>query len=120
MAQRVLYHHRATLLDDGRVLVTGGQAIPIGQTFPDGVVSAEIYDPSTGRWSPTGRMFDPRTVHGAVLLSDGRVLVSGGFTDEHERDPASAAVTSLGAIASAEVYDPSTEAWSLVGDMSVV
>ena len=108
MTRAVLYNHTATLLEDGRVLVTGGQTTVTSRLSPPGIVSAEIYDPSTGSWSPTRPMFDPRRHHGAVLLEDGRVLVSGGLTEEHEL---------FDSIASAEVYDPFTETWSFVGDM---
>ena len=125
MTQAVLYNHTATLLEDGRVLVTGGQTTERAQRGiadspppPAGVVSAEIYDPSTGSWSPTRPMLDPRRYHGAVRLEDGRVLVSGGLTDEYKVNLVSGNMYWVGSIASAEVYDPSTETWSRVGEMS--
>ena len=124
ITQAVLYHHTATLLEDGRVLVTGGQAtgsesfqVEITRFPPNGVVTAEIYDPSTGRWSPTHPMFDARRHHGAILLDDGRILVSGGLTEEFTTHPADAYVDWVGSIGSAEVYDPSTETWSFVGNL---
>ena len=117
MTQSVLYGHTATLLEDGRVLVTGGQTVATSLLPPAGLVSAEIYDPSTGRWSPTRPMFEPRRHHGAVLLEDGRVLVSGGLTDDHERSLIDASVTWVRSLSSAEVFDPSSETWSLVSDM---
>ena len=118
MTQAALYNHTATLLKDGRVLVTGGQTMATG-LFPNSadVVSAEIYDPSTGRWSPTSPMSDPRRHHGTVLLEDGNVLVAGGLTDEFGRSPESGHTTWVGSVASAEVYDPAKDTWSLVGDM---
>lgn len=118
MTQPVLYGHTGTLLEDGRVLVAGGQVGGQSEGFlSDGLISAEIFDPSTGRWSRTGSMLEPHRFHGAVLLVDGRVLVSGGISGEFERSPASADVTGVGTTASAEVYNPSTETWSIVGDM---
>lgn len=93
MTQPVLYGHTATLLEDGGVLVTGGQTTITSRLPPPGVASAEIYYPSTGRWSATGPMLEPRTLYAAVLLEDGKVLVSGGFTEEYELHPASADVT---------------------------
>ena len=116
MVQAVRYHHTATLLEDGRVLVTGGQTSVTSRLPQLGITSAEIYDPSTGLWSPTGPMFDPRRNHGAVLMEDGRVLVASGLTDEYELD-AEAEFSWIGSIASSEVYDPSTETWSFGGDM---
>ena len=119
MTQAVLYNHTATLLEDGRVLVTGGQTSRRSSQFslPPAVASAEIYDPSTGRWSATRPMFDPRRHHGAVLLEDGMVLVSGGLTEEFTTYVENAEVDYVFPIASAEVYDPSTETWSRVSDM---
>ena len=68
--------HAATLLSDGKVLVTGGDDVNV-QSAP-GRVEAEIYDPNTGRFTPTGPMTMARTAHAAVLLSNGKVLVAGG------------------------------------------
>ena len=64
--------HTATLLKDGRVIVTGG--------FDDDVWpmdSVEIFDPKTGVWNAGVRMESPRAFHAATLLGDGRVLVTG-------------------------------------------
>src|SRR5688572_23315267 len=55
------HHHTATLLPDGRVLVSGGSD---GSEF--GVLgSAEIYDPALDTWSPTGSMGVSRFYHTA-------------------------------------------------------
>jgi len=79
------HDHRATLLVDGRVLVTGGP----------GVDSNEVYDPSSGTWSATASMIVARGNHTATLLSDGTVLVVGGYAND-----------SSGSLTSAELYDP--------------
>ena len=69
----------ATLLDDGRVLVAGGYNC--GVAGKDGIwASAELYDPATGTFSPTGSMAAPRSHHTATLLADGRVLIAGGLS----------------------------------------
>src|SRR5215471_3839287 len=44
------FHHTATLLPDGRVLVVGGE------DGRDALASAELYDPATGTWSNTGSL----------------------------------------------------------------
>jgi hypothetical protein len=69
----------ALALRDGRVLVTGGMS---GGELPDVTVeaSSEIYDPDSGKFTPTGPMSVPRYKHGMALLKDGRVLVIGGQT----------------------------------------
>ena len=73
--------HSATLLADGRVLVVGG-ALSDVSPFD----SAEIYDPRTGRWSPTGSLNVARLYHTSTLLPDGRVLITGGQVAVPERD----------------------------------
>jgi N-acetylneuraminic acid mutarotase len=105
--------HTATLLADGRVLVAGGlcngmtmkaACPPIGD--PDGAIAeAEIYDPGTGKWSPTGRMTTPRWLHTATLLASGKVLVVGA---EHAPDAI---------LDSAELYDPKTGTWTATGSL---
>jgi Kelch motif/Galactose oxidase, central domain len=94
--------HDATLLADGRVLVTGGD-----HDVNTPVATAEIYDPATGTFSPTGSMAVARTVHTATLLADGRVLIAGGGNAK-----------TGGCVGSAEVYDPGTGAFSATGTMT--
>jgi hypothetical protein len=65
--------HTATLLRDGRVLVTGGSDNGI-----HALDSAEIWDPTSGNWSSAGRMTVPRVAQVAVLLGNGQVLIAGG------------------------------------------
>jgi len=94
--------HTDTLLDDGRVLITGGGGVFLRAT-------AEVYDPSTDSWTKAGKMGAERMGHDATRLSDGRVLVAGGTsinsTDDWEN------------VSSAEIYDPSSGAWSSAGSM---
>lgn len=73
--------HIATLLSGGKVLITGGSSGALGNTSaptPTVYISAELFDPSTGHFTATGSMTDSRDYHAAVLLSTGKVLVSGG------------------------------------------
>ena len=113
----------ATLLIDGRVLFTGGyNCAPAGQ---DGTwASAELYDPTTGTFSPTGSMAAPRQQHAATRLADGRVLIVGGLSGS---PPATAGEVILASyrtaevdafLATAEVYDPNTRKFSKTGSMS--
>ncbi len=65
-------------------------------------------DPPAGSFTGTGGMqAGPRAQHDSVLLADGRVLVVGGH-----------GTISGAALATAEVYDPSTGTWSAAGTMA--
>ncbi|MFP2931343.1 galactose oxidase-like domain-containing protein [Pyxidicoccus sp. 3LG] len=69
----------ATVLPDGKVLVTGGSS---GSGFDNAsrpVRAAELWDPATGRWTVMASESRYRGYHStAVLLPDGRVLSAGG------------------------------------------
>jgi hypothetical protein len=67
--------HTATLLQGGEVIVAGG-AYGSADGFYLG--STELYDPRSGSWASAAPLNDVRKFHTAVLLSDGRVLVTGG------------------------------------------
>lgn len=75
------------LLQDGRVLLVGGRDpcdIPPGDWKCSGftiVDLAEIFDPTTGTYSPAGRLARPWG-HSATLLLDGRVLIVGGHSQD--------------------------------------
>lgn len=100
----------ATLLVDGRVLVTGGD---LGyDANPRALASAELYDPSTGSWTPTGSMLTGRYRHTATLLPNGKVLVTGGNVNN------SNVIGIRCCLATAELYDPSTGAWTATGSMN--
>jgi hypothetical protein len=87
--------HTATLLQDGRVLIAGGQ------TNADvALPTTEIYDPATQSFSPAGNMTTARVGHTATLLPDGRVLLIGGD-----------------AVGTAEVYDPTTGLFTATGSL---
>jgi hypothetical protein len=96
----------ATLLSDGRVLIAGGFGVQGGPLV--GLASAELYDPKTGKFSPTGSMTTARVGQTATLLSDGRVLIAGGATAD---------IIAGKMLASAELYDPKTGTFSPTGSM---
>jgi hypothetical protein len=70
----------ATLLADGKVLVTGGSNASGFNTMPtsSAVLAAELWDPATEKWTTLSRMSHNRLYHSAsLLLPDGRVLSVG-------------------------------------------
>ncbi len=66
--------HTATLLQDGRVLLAGGD----GQYIDSVNKACELFDPATGTFAPAGDMLHCRTGHTATLLDSGLVLIAGG------------------------------------------
>jgi N-acetylneuraminic acid mutarotase len=96
--------HTATLLGNGQVLVTGGASA----TTP--LASADLYDPVAQTWTLTpSAMSTPRTAHTATLLGNGQVLVAGGADMDAK----------IATLASAELYDPVAQTWTLtLGTMS--
>lgn len=67
-------NHTATLLPSGKVLVTGG-AGPYGTTNLTSLITTELYDPYTNRWTSTDNLPSPVESHTATLLASGSVLV---------------------------------------------
>jgi len=87
--------HQATLLKDGKVLVTCGAYY---QKY------GEIYNPVTGIWAPTGEMSTARRgYHTATMLHDGKVLIAGGYADLP--------------ITSAEIFNPVTNSFNIIDSM---
>jgi hypothetical protein len=69
----------ATLLPDGKVLVTGGTSGPGFNNPATPVFAAEMWDPATELWTTMASAQTPRLYHStALLLPDGRVFTSGG------------------------------------------
>jgi Kelch motif len=93
----------AAPLPGGRVLVAGGANFEGGTNF---LQSAEIFDPATGGFAPTGPMTVKRQAAAAAPLPDGRVLVAGGFDGGNF-------------LQSAEIFNPATGTFTPTGSMAV-
>ena len=93
--------HTATLLPNGKVLIAGGM-----RRNQDFYKSAELYDPATGKFQPTGDMHERRVGQIAVLLTSGKVLIAGGWVGMDGTD-------------SAELYDPATGTFTVIGKMTI-
>lgn len=124
-------------LPDGRALVAGGLNAD-SQSYS----SAYLFDPATRGWTKTGLMRFARALPAAAVLADGRVLVAGGYYGHRPRwavvdhpavvlaavraDRGTGAPSTPGdidppdtgtAMATAEVFDPSTGTWSSTGNL---
>ncbi len=92
-------NHAATVLNTGKILVTGGYNSP---TY---YANAELYNPAgTGTFAATGSMATVRRYHVSTLLASGKVLVAGGYDGTN-------------ALASAATYDPVTGVFTAAGNM---
>jgi hypothetical protein len=79
--------HNTTILPNGNVLVTGGGTTSNATGVADAVLPVEAWSPTTETWTTLGSISAPRLYHSeALLLPDGRVLISGGgrFNDDTE------------------------------------
>jgi hypothetical protein len=88
----------ATLLNNGSVLIAGGNNVRGGPSLS----SAEMYDPVAATFTLTGSLNTPRSGHTATLLNNGMVLVVGGS----------------GSSTNAELFNPTAGTFSLTGTLS--
>ncbi len=90
--------HTVTVTTGGRILIAGGRS--------DGTLVdwAEVFDPETQRFTPVGRMAQPRAAHAALALPRGAVVVAGGLV-------AHADAPDRRAESHPEVWDPGSNAW---------
>jgi hypothetical protein len=92
-------------IDGGRrAFIAGGFDYKIGECVP----SVDLYDLKSNRFTPSrGRLAYPRDFAQAVTLTDGTVLIAGGFNDV------------LGSVRMAEIYDPQTDTFHTIDSMNV-
>ena len=93
------YVHDATLLANGKVLVTAGYGL---NGFK---ANAEVYAPATDSFSSPIPMNVGRYFHSSTLLGNGQVVIAGGYGNTNS------------ALSSVEVYDPATNAFTSVGGL---
>ena len=97
--------HAAVLLNNGQVLITGGDIPGTGS-----LNTAETYNPSSNTFTAlAATMTVPRIFHAMTLLNGGQVLVNGGATDPPQ------IVTVLNTV---ELYDPASQTFAAAGNMT--
>jgi hypothetical protein len=81
---------RAIKLNDGKILVAGGEGAWDG---------CELYDPARDKWTRTGSLNEPRRAYEMQKLPDGKVIIMGGLSP------------GIQSLSSCEIYDPATGNW---------
>jgi len=105
----------AAALNDGTVLVTGGDYLAfLGQSSPQ----AFIYTPGTATWAQTVAMNVPRELPGITKFTDGNVLVAGGVTSAAAAcvgtgTPPGSTPAAFTSNFSAEIFNPAIPSWTL-------
>lgn len=94
-----------TLLQNGKVLMAGGDYWNSSNYTYQYATSVELYDPNTGAWVLTGALGVPRAGHSSTLLTNGKVLVAGGYDGNQS-------------LKAAELYDPLLEKWDPITSMT--
>ncbi|MDP4237768.1 MAG: hypothetical protein Q8919_15100, partial [Bacteroidota bacterium] len=90
------------MLANGKILIAGGL------TNNGTTAKCELFDPATYTSAMTGSLSANRYEHQSTMLNDGRVMVNGG------RDGGAESNYFNGT----EIYDPTTEVWTVVSSMA--
>ena len=99
--------HAAVQLNNGQVLITGGDNPPAGS-----LNSAEIYDPPSNTFiAVSSTMTAPRVSQVLNVLNGGNVLITGGATDSGG---------SSTALNTAELYNAASQTFTAVSNMAGV
>jgi len=100
----------ATKLQDGKVLIVGGYGIDrkglfgLGGLKKEVIGDAHLFDPATNTFERIGELEHSRHSHTATLLTDGRVLIAGGYSDSFWSRKKT--------LAPFELYDPKTKTFA--------
>ena len=105
----------AALLNDGTVLVAGGDYVEfLGQSSQQ----AFVYTPTGATWAQVAPLNVPRELPGITKLLTGEVLVTGGVTAASAACPTDSGGIAITSNFSAETYDPATQMFTLTSGSS--
>lgn len=100
------YHHTSSILQDERVVITGGYYPYIESYLLDQI---EIYDPNSNTFqNSTQNLLMPRNLHSATLLQDGTILITGGRC-----------LSDSPATNKTEIFDPQTQTSTWTGNLNI-
>ncbi|QCO37972.1 Kelch repeat-containing protein [Leptospira interrogans] len=100
------YHHTSSILQDGRVVITGGYYPYFESYLLDQI---EIYDPNLDTFqNSTQNLLMPRNLHTATLLQDGTILITGGRC-----------LSDSPATNKTEIFDPQTQTSTWAGNLNI-
>ncbi|WAM28744.1 Kelch repeat-containing protein [Myxococcus sp. NMCA1] len=107
-----LFHPGPVCVSGERVIIAGGRDNGFGFAVVDGVHFAppldqctEVWQRDTREWKTSHPLTESRDGHQGVTLSDGRILVMGGWRKGE-------------LLGSAEVWDPASEQWTPTGALA--
>ena len=92
-------------LPDGKVLFAGGTAV---ESYGPGTRTIKTYDYLTGKWQTKSNMLGYRWYPSATILTDGKILITGGGTQLNPQRTNST-----------EIYDPETGISQAVGNTTI-
>lgn len=110
--------HRSILLDNGKVLITGGLTVYSG-SGASATATCELYDPATQTFTSTGSMATARGSHELIKLPNGDILAVGG----RDRNSGNAWYDVINvqpgtATATCEIYSVANGTWSATGSLA--
>lgn len=116
--------HTATRLEDGKVLIVGGASTMAASNTCSACKSltatgtVSLFDPGTGSFASVAQLNQPRLLHTATRLADGRVLIAGGVASAtlNPEEPFPIVPTNGALLSALEVYDPQAGTVTNIGD----
>lgn len=100
---RAVHSLNTLLMQDGRLLVSGGATSGPDLTQATAIAATDAYNAITNTWTQLPAMALPRSGHSVTQLADGRVFACGG---------AQGTLTAPTSLDLVQVFTPSTNTWS--------
>ncbi|WMI82621.1 Kelch repeat-containing protein [Anaerotignum sp. MB30-C6] len=102
---------------DGKIYALGGWNVKVGDITGKVLSSTEVYDPSTNRWTTLADMSTPRQIFQTEVIDD-KIYAVGGYGPFYTDNQLLSPLDYDNRLSSTEVYDPSTNKWTTLENMS--